>query len=60
MPVCSRMENFARDATVDGMSAARMLSSAPVRFWIWLLMTLAAACNRLTLAPNVPRNPATV
>src|SRR5882672_3633632 len=53
------MEYFARVATVDGISAARTPSSAPVRFCTWLVMTPAALCKRLTVAPIVPRSAAT-
>src|SRR6202158_5191959 len=53
------MEYLARVATVDGMSSARTPSSAPVRFCTWLLMTPAALCNRLTVAPMLPRREAT-
>src|SRR5258708_25387622 len=37
------------------MSAARMPSSALVRFCTWLLMTLTADCRRLMPAPIAPR-----
>src|SRR5690348_5638998 len=48
-----------RFATSDGMSAARMPSSAEARFWTWLLMTFTADCRRLMPAPIEPRIPAT-
>src|SRR5260370_30902130 len=60
MPVCSRMEYFAKVATVDGMSAARTPSSAPVRFCTWLVMTPAALCRRLNGGPIVPPSAAPV
>ena len=46
-------------ATVVGMSAAVTSFSAAVRFCVWLLMTLEALCNRLTVDPILPRRAAT-
>src|SRR5882757_8779873 len=60
MPAWLRMVKRERLATSDGMSAARMPSSALVRFWTWLLMTLTADCRRLMPAPMEPRMPATL
>src|SRR5437764_14769344 len=60
MPVCSRMENLVRFAMVCAVSAARILSSAEVRFWVWLLMTFDALGSRLLPAPVWPGCAATV
>src|SRR5208282_4165805 len=49
-----------RLATTVGMSAAVTSFSAEVRFCVWLLMTLDALCNRLTVDPILPRRAATV
>src|SRR5258707_7896026 len=60
MPVWFRMLNLDRFATSCEMLAPRMLSSAADRFCTWLLMTVLADCNRLMLAPMVPRSAATL
>ncbi len=56
MPVWFRMEYLVRLATSVGISAEVMSLCAEVRFWIWALITLPAACSRLTLAPMLPRS----
>jgi hypothetical protein len=60
MPVCSRIEYWERLATAEGISAAVMLFSADVRFCVWTVMTLLAACSSSTEAPRLPRVAATV
>src|SRR5262249_12254426 len=60
IPDWFKMVNRERFATSDGISAARMPSSALARFWTWLLMTLTADCSRLMAAPIDPRIPATL
>src|SRR5438105_677713 len=60
MPDWFKMVNRDRFATSDGMSAARIPSSALVRFCTWLLMTLTADCRRLMPAPIAPRMLATL
>src|SRR2546423_824302 len=60
MPVWFRMLNLDRFATSWVMFAPRMLSSAAVRFCTWFPITVLADCNRLMLAPMVPRRAATL
>src|SRR5215813_13011181 len=60
MPDWFKIVKRERFATSDGISAARMPSSALARFCTWLLMTLTADCKRLMPAPMEPRIPATL
>src|SRR5215813_4598976 len=60
MPDWFKIVKRERFATSDGISAARMPSSALARFCTWLLMTLTADCRRLMPAPIEPRMPATL